>query len=77
MKLDFIQLMKIWNKLKLQQLHLIDSENKELACGDKTRLMIGGFSGGGVVALNLLLKSKEKLGGCIALSCYIPGTLKT
>ena len=42
--------MKIWNKLKLQQLHLIDSENKELACGDKTRLMIGGFSGGGVVA---------------------------
>ena len=57
--------------------NIIDSEAKELACGDKTRLMIGGFSGGGVVALNLLLKSKEKLGGCIALSCYIPGTLKT
>jgi predicted esterase len=58
--------------------NIIDSEAKELACGDKTRLIIGGFSGGGVVALNLLLKSKEKLGGCIALSCYIPDvTYKT
>ena len=53
---------------------IIDSEAKELALGDKTRLMIGGFSGGGVIALNVLLKSKEKMGGCIALSTYIPGT---
>ena len=37
--------------------------------------MIGGFSQGGAIALNAMLRSKDKLAGCAALSTYIPGTL--
>jgi len=37
------------------------------------RIMIGGFSQGGAVALSAALKYPATLGGCIALSCYLPG----
>ena len=54
---------------------LIDIEARELTnAGGKSRLMIGGFSQGGAIALNAILRSKDKLAGCAALSTYIPGT---
>jgi len=37
------------------------------------RIMIGGFSQGGAVALSAALKYPATLGGCVALSCYLPG----
>ena len=54
---------------------LIDIEARELTnAGGKSRLIIGGFSQGGAIALNAILRSKDKLAGCAALSTYIPGT---
>ena len=52
---------------------LIDMEARELGDSGKSRIMIGGFSQGGAIALNALLRSKDKLAGCAALSTYIPG----
>jgi len=37
------------------------------------RIMVGGFSQGGAVALSAALKYPGTLGGCVALSCYLPG----
>jgi len=52
-------------------LNLIDGEASMLGEHGKSRIMIGGVSGGGVIALNTLLQSKDKLAGCVALSTYI------
>ena len=55
---------------------LIEIEARELqSAGGKSRLMIGGFSQGGAIALNAILRAKEKLSGCAALSTYIPGNI--
>ena len=35
--------------------------------------MIGGFSQGGAIAINTLIKNKQTLAGCVALSTYVPG----
>ena len=55
---------------------LIDMEALALKDAGRSRIMIGGFSQGGAIALNTLLRSndKGKLAGCAALSTYIPGT---
>lgn len=37
------------------------------------QIIIAGFSQGGVMSYTTGLKSKHKLGGIIALSCYLPG----
>jgi len=60
------------NSVKVLQ-SLIDIEARELKDHGKSRIMIGGFSQGGAIALSALLKSSDKLAGCIALSTYIPG----
>ena len=52
---------------------LIESEAEKLSNGGKSRIMIGGFSQGGAVALNTILKTDRKLAGCVALSTVIPG----
>ena len=55
---------------------LIEIEARSLeSAGGKSRLMIGGFSQGGAIALNAILRAKEKLSGCAALSTYIPGNI--
>jgi len=38
------------------------------------RVVIGGFSQGGAVSLRAALKFPSSLAGCIALSCYLPGS---
>ena len=63
------------NSVKVLQ-SLIDIEARELKDHGKSRIMIGGFSQGGAIALSALLKSSDKLAGCIALSTYIPGLKK-
>ena len=40
---------------------------------DSKRIMIAGFSQGGVISYTVALSSKLELGGVIALSCYLPG----
>ena len=52
---------------------IIDMEARALPDGGSGRIMIGGFSQGGAIALNNLIKYKQKLAGCVALSTYIPG----
>ena len=53
---------------------LIESEASELSnFGGRSRIIIGGFSQGGAIALNTLLAAKEKFAGCVALSTVIPG----
>jgi lysophospholipase-2 len=43
----------------------------------REKIMIGGFSQGGAIALYTTLKSHSRpLAGCIALSAYIPGSAK-
>jgi phospholipase/carboxylesterase len=44
---------------------------------DAARIVIAGFSQGGAIAINAVLRSEEKLGGLMALSTYIalPGEL--
>jgi len=37
------------------------------------RVVVGGFSQGGAVSLRTALTSDTPLGGCLALSCYLPG----
>ena len=37
------------------------------------RVVVGGFSQGGAVSLRAALTSPHQLGGCAALSCYLPG----
>jgi len=41
------------------------------------RVIIGGFSQGGAVSLRAALTSDDRLGGCVALSCYLPGDLES
>jgi len=38
-----------------------------------SRVMVGGFSQGGAVALRAALTHHTRLAGCVALSCYLPG----
>ena len=38
---------------------------------DPSRIIVGGFSQGGVVALTAALRSDKKLAGCAALSTYL------
>jgi len=40
------------------------------------RVLVGGFSQGGAVALSAALQYPGSLGGCVALSTYLPGELK-
>eukprot|EP00088_Acartia_fossae_P009590 TRINITY_DN14678_c0_g1_i10.p1 TRINITY_DN14678_c0_g1~~TRINITY_DN14678_c0_g1_i10.p1 ORF type:complete len:235 (-),score=34.19 TRINITY_DN14678_c0_g1_i10:174-836(-) len=40
------------------------------------RVIIGGFSQGGAVSLRTALTSGIKFGGCIGLSCYLPGDIE-
>ena len=53
--------------------NLINTEAGILGEYGQSRVMIGGISGGGVIALSTLLQSKDKLAGCAALSTYIAG----
>lgn len=39
---------------------------------DARRIVIAGFSQGGAIAINVALHSKDRLGGLMALSTYIP-----
>lgn len=39
---------------------------------DSTKIFLAGFSQGGVISYNTLIKSPHKLGGLLALSCYFP-----
>ena len=50
--------------------------NAEAGSVPRNRIMVGGFSQGGAVALYTVLKSCDRppLAGCIALSTYIPGS---
>ena len=50
---------------------LVDVETNENV--PRERIIIGGFSQGGAVAIHTLLKADKPLGGCVALSTYIPG----
>ena len=52
---------------------LVDMEARELPNGGASRIMIGGFSQGGAIAINTLIKNKQTLAGCVALSTYVPG----
>ena len=52
---------------------LISMEARELKDYGTSRVLIGGFSQGGAIALNTLLTGNDKLAGCIALSTYIAG----
>ena len=52
---------------------IVDMETRELEGHGKSRVMIGGFSQGGAIAISALLKAKEDLAGCVALSTYVPG----
>jgi lysophospholipase-2 len=53
---------------------LVDMVNGELRHNiPPERVIIGGFSQGGAVALRTALTSGIKFGGCIGLSCYLPG----
>lgn len=47
--------------------------NAEIADGiDPSRIIVGGFSQGGALALYSSLIFPEKLGGVMALSCWLP-----
>lgn len=50
---------------------LVDGETQQGLPLD--RVMVGGFSQGGAVALAATLKHPGNLAGCVALSCYLPG----
>lgn len=52
---------------------IVEAEAKSVP---RNRIMVGGFSQGGAVALYTVLKSCDRppLAGCIALSTYIPGS---
>ena len=39
---------------------------------EPSRIILGGFSQGGALALYTMLTNKHKLGGLIALSCWLP-----
>ncbi len=39
---------------------------------DSTRIVVAGFSQGGALALHVSLRSPHQLGGCIALSTWLP-----
>jgi phospholipase/carboxylesterase len=56
-------------------LQIIDREVK-LLNGNYSKIMVGGFCQGACVAYNTLLKSKNKLGGIIALSGFVTPKLK-
>jgi lysophospholipase-2 len=46
---------------------------KELDNGiDSNKIIIGGFSQGGAVALHVSLRAEYQLGGCVALSTWLP-----
>jgi len=42
----------------------------------RSRIMIGGFSQGGAVALSTLFRGNTDVAGCLALSTYMPGNKK-
>ena len=52
---------------------IVDAEAQSVP---RSRIMVGGFSQGGAVALYTALKACDRppLAGCIALSTYIPGS---
>lgn len=50
---------------------IIDDEMKNHDI-DSKRIIIGGFSQGGALALHTALRSTYKLGGCVALSSWLP-----
>ena len=39
---------------------------------DPAKIIVGGFSQGGAVALHVALRSQFALGGCVALSTWLP-----
>ncbi len=51
---------------------IIDMEARTVE-GGRSKVMIGGFSQGGAIAMNAVLRAKEPLAGLVALSTYIPG----
>eukprot|EP00762_Andalucia_godoyi_P004373 ANDGO_08151.mRNA.1 Acyl-protein thioesterase 1 len=55
--------------------HALVNEEKKLI--PTSRIFIGGFSQGGAIALYSALTSKDELGGCIALSSYLPRIAQT
>ena len=51
--------------------NLIKTELNHLPKVGSSRLIIGGFSQGGTIAINSLLKSKQNFAGCVNLSGYM------
>lgn len=50
---------------------------EEVAAGiPMSRIVVGGFSQGGAVALHTFLSHTEKLGGCVGLSTFLPLSTK-
>jgi len=54
-------------------LHGMIEGESQLSGFSSDRIMIGGFSQGGAVALRAALTFPGNLAGCVALSCYLPG----
>lgn len=53
--------------------HLIEEERKTIAAD---RIVVGGFSQGGAIALLSCLTYSQRLGGCVALSTYCPAVAR-
>ena len=59
--------------IQASQLYLKGLINREIEKGIKTKnIILAGFSQGGAVALYTMLRFEGTLGGCIALSTYLP-----
>ena len=59
------------NSTKILQ-NIVKMESKTLLnYGGHSRIIIGGFSQGGAIAINALLQSKQKFAGCVNLSGYL------
>lgn len=54
---------------------LIDGEVNNSAI-ERERIVVGGFSQGGAVALYTAMRDEGRLGACLALSTYVPGADK-
>jgi len=57
----------------VEWLHSLIKGECELTGLTADRVMVGGFSQGGAVALKAALTYPESLAGCLGLSCYLPG----
>ena len=53
--------------------YIVSLIEAEISAGiSSANIILGGFSQGGALSLYISLNTKYKLGGCIALSCWLP-----